>query len=602
VDSERHRAVQFSSKRSTFWYIHPKVNAEPQTPQNDNMAPVSTDYIFNSKKLLQDRRKGHIPTNVSNMFKTFLLDEEIKHPGTYKTRVPGEFTTFRRLGVRESASSFFIAVKNSIGPIADCELKDDPGDYEGFASCVKRKLATMRIDAASQSIYDKTKDELIEMCDHKDVYKDPRIWAPIFEEIFERNVFLFKIDEAVTPDGDIVIPRHKSFYVGKELWYRKSIIIIMDRINNKPFPFQCEYVIDEITNSEVYSEFNMINPKYKRLTEALIKYLILRNDFKLISGVNQEITSSRPTSSSSSSRPTSSSSSRPTSSSSSRPTSSSSATGSLIEIGDSEDEDSQSPAEFNFKELDENKRKVQSLKDMLGDIDDTTIVLRGDNNISIRKKSLVDRLIGDWLDDDIIFYTIQKIYQSLDNNRRREVAFSISPILSDGNLSSLRRYLEDYSDNIQELKTKLGMLAKGGVDWTDNNVKTILTPFNLNENHWILVRIDKPEQKGGEFEVSVYDSILGSLDTYEDLKTDYSKLLVLLFGIKEKRVKFHIVEDLPQQKDVMNCGIFTLLFANAILRKREPIESGSFSTNQAYLTKLRWRIAVRLLKQEVPLT
>ena len=608
------RAVRFSKN---WWYIHPKVtiNSESQTPQSDSMVQVATDYIFNSKKLLQERRKGHIPLNMSNMFKTFLMKDEIKHPGTNKTRAPGEFTTFRRIGVHESASSFFIAVRNSLPHVAGISFDSggvgDPENYAAFADYIKDKLSEKRIDAAMQSIYDKTKEELIEMCGNKGVYKDPKIWAPIFEEIFERNIFLFKIDEAVTPDGDIVIPRHKSFYVNKELWYRKSIIIIMDRINGTSFPFQCEFVIDEITANEVKSDFDSGINKYKRLTEALIKYLILRNDFKLITKHRESARSS--SSSSSSARPTSSSSARPTSSSSSRPTSD------TITIGDSEEEDSKPPSHYNASTLNENKRTFRELDRVLLGYGLNDVVLRNQANIVVYKQSIINRLAGNpkntnitdnWLDDNIVFYAIQEIYMSLNSKVRREIACSSSPLLSSGNLnkigpdkSPLISILDKYGKNIPELKKQLGMQVTGldktgrSLDWTDNSVKTIVTPFNLNENHWILVKIDK----GDDFLVSIYDSMEAVPGTYSDLENVFTRLLSLLFGLSKERIVFDEVPDLPVQKDAKNCGIFTLLFANAVLRKQEPILPGTFTTEASKLLDLRWRIAVRLLKKQVPL-
>jgi hypothetical protein len=609
------RAVQISG----YWYIHPKVNvpSEPQTPQSDSMVQVSTDYIFNSKKLLQERRKGHIPLNMSNMFKTFLMEDEIKHPGAHKTRTLGEFTTFRRIGVHESASSFFIAVRNSLPHVSGFSFESgglgDPENYADFADYIKGKISEKRIDAAMQSIYDKSKVELLKMCDHKHVYKDPKIWAPIFEEIFERNIFLFKIDDAVTPDGDIVIPRHKSFYVNKELWYRKSIIIIMDRINGKSFPFQCEFVIDEISANEVKSDFDSNINKYRRLTDSLIKYLILRNDFKLITKKSSSVSvssSARPISSSATSKPTTS---KPTTST---PTS-------TITIVDSEDEDSNTPEPYNPSTLKEKERSVKQLNFVLREYGVDDVVLRGQSNNVVYKQSIINRLAGNssdsitdnWLDDNIVFYTIQEIYMSLVFEVRNEIACSNSPILSDGNLrktgpdkSPLISILDKYGSNIPDLKKQLGMQVVGlnntgrSLDWTNERVKTIITPFNLHENHWILVKIDKPQNEGDKFIISVYDSIKGDLGVYNKLKNVFTRLLILLFKINMKRVEFNIVPGLPKQSDTKNCGIFTLLFANAILRKREPITSDDFVTESSHLLDLRWRIAVRLLKHKVPLT
>lgn len=526
---------------------------------------TATEYMLNEKKFLGEGVEGHILENMSKIFMTFLKSNEIKHPGTNKTRKKGAFTSFYRRGLELSASSFFDVVYRC--------LLEHPSLLV-FSQYVKDSLTDKVLNRAKQSIQDKSLIELKRECDDLNTYKNPLIWAPILEGIFEINIFMFKLSSD-TPEGDIVIPRYNSFYMSNDLWYKKSIIVILDYSDTTHFPYQCEMVLDrslELHNQPV-AVFDMKNDMHKRLNECLIRYFILRcrHETLGIEEINTDIDKTpkrlkvketvrvQPLSEREHL--------------------------SITSDDDEQNVSDQTIPDKYFEDLNPDEINMDGLDMLLDIFEDDDIVVVSDTNNHISKINITERLVsGGWLDDSVLNHALQEILKFSGQN-----SIVVANSLNAGNTTYVEKLIKRHNNqndrlSIGDLKRLLGMSTV-----SSNEVRKILIPVNVGGVHWILFVITKDNNK---VILNMYDSLEKPNAGIVNL---YKKLLRILFRGKEIEY-VNRAKDIPKQGDGVNCGVFVILYANNI------INNIPFPKKYGNLTEIRWRIAVNLLNHKFPLS
>lgn len=547
-----------ASDKGVYWYIHPE--SSPQSSSGASSSS-SSQYTLGRKKMLSENVTGKLPLAIEKVF-----DVESG---------PMEFT---RAGVKRSPSSFFRAVYSAYHNI------DPHISYNAFKTRIVDAVKDEGLLVqTAQSTFDRSPKDLSKMASDEDVYKDPRLWCSILEAVFKINIFIFKMDQN-TPDGDVVAPRASSFYVARELWYPRSIVIVMDAMDDIPYPYQCEYVysnIPKVNRSLARTVFvyeTVGNFDYRLVVDRLIKYLLLKTTGICIPHTSEFARMPHPTPSPTPSHP-------PAPSSSIQ----------VIELNENDDDKPSTRSNIDFSQFNEDDRQPDVFESLLDEheIDENDVIFTSTmpDKMRFTRYEIVDRLINSaWLNDNIINH-------SLEGTPIPE-GMIITTTLQGGSGQTLRSFINTDA-SLDEIKRRLGMRTPGK-DWTSPDIKRILVPFNITvpTGHWVLLDIRKPDDGNTVFKIYYYDSLLPG-GVGKGIREEYKHLLHKLFNIPESDVKFVVMKSIPQQEDANNCGMFMLLFASDLLHDRR-ITKGRY--DKIDMDNERWKLAIRILQDKIPLT
>ena len=120
------------------------------------------------------------------------------------------------------------------------------------------------------------------------------------------------------------------------------------------------------------------------------------------------------------------------------------------------------------------------------------------------------------------------------------------------------------------------------------NINKILIPINFCGNHWILLEIHADNST-----VKIYDSLRRAQIYYAPLRDFVQQIRNSFFDEEHKnvgRIKWDL-QDVQQQKDLYNCGIFTLLFLTSRLKNDEVQKTYNEDMHQ-----LRNNILLKIIK------
>ena len=155
------------------------------------------------------------------------------------------------LSVTRSLSSLihcvFLAVKNK----KYLTLKTDY-EREIFVQEFRNTIAeNINLNVTKQELYDRTEEQIKLEVSDPNVYFDPDLYYKTLEEHFGINIFNFEIPNDKSGYGEIAIPRHKSFYVGRKNPERSSVLIVTYK--NKLVVPQSGIVILKDNNGALYT-------------------------------------------------------------------------------------------------------------------------------------------------------------------------------------------------------------------------------------------------------------------------------------------------------------------------------------------------------------
>lgn len=527
-----------SKKYGDAWFV------VPEAVRTNLNAKKSYKYDLKGLKLLPNAKAGSLPPNVE-----FVMTESIASE-----------LTIRRAGVEHTPSSFFVAVYSA--------LIDKFPHMSTFSDFVGRLYTSLQNEgiplASKQSTFDYTAKDLLDIISDKSAYKDPMLWGPILEEVFEINIFLFKMDPK-TPEGDVVLPRHSNFYVPKELWYSESIVIIMDAIRSGlPYPYQSEFVKVNTSKKHgimVIEYVDVGGVHYSKIIDNLIKYTLLKaNSLHFSPNPNINFSHSQPGRN-------------------------------YQEFDESEESEDEYVRpivqnQLNFDGLDQNKRDVRGFLKVIRDKKDDEDVIEKIGTYLFTRENIYSRLIGgDWLDDEVVNYTLENIERQV-NSPSQIVAKTYYA----GNPRWIDRVLK--GDKMSEPRNLRRLM--GDRDWRNEGVEKIIVPFNIVEpaGHWILLVIDLKKD-----EIKYYDSLFPAVDTKKErarhvkgVRDAYVSILSTLFP--NKKFNFFLM-GVPQQEDAVNCGMFTIMFGDDVIHGRRV------SKDRVNMREMRWRLAIQILQHKL---
>jgi sentrin-specific protease 1 len=123
--------------------------------------------------------------------------------------------------------------------------------------------------------------------------------------------------------------------------------------------------------------------------------------------------------------------------------------------------------------------------------------------------------------------------------------------------SQLYNSFETYDPN----GTFVNLLHSSNPIQNKESIEKILVPVNFHNNHWILLEIRKNNKN-----VNVYDSIKQSTRMYNVFNLFIQQARNTFFEGNTISDLEYNVQRVPQQRDVVNCGLYTLLFTDYLLQ------------------------------------
>lgn len=173
-------------------------------------------------------------------------------------------------------------------------------------------------------------------------------------------------------------------------------------------------------------------------------------------------------------------------------------------------------------------------------------LLNGQNQLEYQKWPFTDTTTGKLYHRFII--------KTLTNQKHKQI-----------NQSNIQSYFSTPSRNEPSVDSLLGKIC-------DCNVKTLLQPLNVNNNHWILLKIDLTTCV-----ITIYDS-MNTIQNLDNLPAWFQGLANKLTDYYNKlRTQVNITTGpttwswkaqtvSPKQKDAYNCGIYVCKIAEALMR------------------------------------
>jgi len=97
----------------------------------------------------------------------------------------------------------------------------------------------------------------------------------------------------------------------------------------------------------------------------------------------------------------------------------------------------------------------------------------------------------------------------------------------------------------------------------------VLLPININSNHWIIARV------GNRRVITIYDSMRSNRGRQDMV------VRILRRGLTSSAQYRVEVADVPQQTNAIDCGVYAIAFALALMRGEDP-SARSFLRSQGY--------------------
>jgi len=105
----------------------------------------------------------------------------------------------------------------------------------------------------------------------------------------------------------------------------------------------------------------------------------------------------------------------------------------------------------------------------------------------------------------------------------------------------------------------------------ESNIQKILIPVNFEANHWLLFELQKNSTT-----IKVYDSLKqSSSNNYKKQLNDFFNAIRIKFfhvGTMNDTLRYEVIRA-PQQRDYVNCGIFTIMFIENLIKGTNIFEN-----------------------------
>ena len=229
--------------------------------------------------------------------------------------------------------------------------------------------------------------------------------------------------------------------------------------------------------------------------------------------------------------------------------------------------------------------------------DDDKMAILGNN--WVQRKSLRRLIQGEWIDDEAVTFWFKLLAQednklcAKDASRKGSAFFTSffkTSLLNEG--ASNHQMEGQYSYNrVKNWARKLLRDEEGDIFDTDK----IFIPFHEGHVHWICAVVDMKQKT-----ISIFDSMGGSYETYLQhifryLQDEhYSKNGKALPHIESWKVMRHsAAENIPSQKNSVDCGVFVCVFAYFLLLDLP------FEFNQEHILRARKWMVLSILRGEI---
>lgn len=153
-----------------------------------------------------------------------------------------ETSAISRLGLPESQNSFLAAITRA----NKIKITDDTasGKYKTGIGKLKSELVKEPYWITKQEMYDYSFDEIKEYLKDEDMYFDPTKMVRLLEYKYDANIFLLKRTKNLA-NIDFAFPNAAYAHLHYKKSYDKPVIIVLlVPSDNKPYPYQCELLID----------------------------------------------------------------------------------------------------------------------------------------------------------------------------------------------------------------------------------------------------------------------------------------------------------------------------------------------------------------------
>lgn len=228
------------------------------TGASDEKKKQSTDRPLGESKEAPPGRTAELP---------YFLQLVANSSGYKKTdTLRKEILPILRLGVISGPTSFVHCLEQALNPKY---TKSSDDQKIKMIQKVLNGASTQNFSVARQELFGISTEIIKDHLSDDTAYIDPDYYVSVFEKFYSVNIILFKVDN-LSPNGDIVIPRHSIVYLDKKLNSNRKTVIIIKREVPFDWKYQSELVVKYTTTGNIEYAFQSDDPFVSLISK--IKY------------------------------------------------------------------------------------------------------------------------------------------------------------------------------------------------------------------------------------------------------------------------------------------------------------------------------------------